>query len=140
MCTFTCVHLEKKRKLLTKPQARIEYGIRSAHVFIVLMIDACAAAGCQYKIQSSMLLRGVLSPRRIVRAASALQLPVLPRALLHNTTATMADAAAPAETLFEKIAAKKIPSVAVYEDELAYAFRDINPTVRSAELRMPGSS
>jgi hypothetical protein len=37
---------------------------------------------------------------------------------------------APAETLFEKIAAKKIPSTAVYEDELVYAFRDINPVVR----------
>ena len=31
------------------------------------------------------------------------------------------------ETLFEKIASKKIPSTPVYEDETVYAFRDINP-------------
>ena len=31
------------------------------------------------------------------------------------------------ETIFDKIAAKQIPSTVVYEDDLVYAFRDITP-------------
>lgn len=31
------------------------------------------------------------------------------------------------ESLFDKIASKQIPSTAVYEDDLVYAFRDISP-------------
>ncbi len=30
-------------------------------------------------------------------------------------------------TLFDKIVKKEIPSTKVYEDDIAYAFKDINP-------------
>lgn len=33
-------------------------------------------------------------------------------------------------TLFDKIVAKQIPANIIYEDDLALAFRDINPQVR----------
>ena len=40
-------------------------------------------------------------------------------------------------TIFDKILAKQIPSTAVYEDELCYAFRDINPQAPTHVLLIP---
>eukprot|EP01084_Bolivina_argentea_P313201 542359_1 len=40
-------------------------------------------------------------------------------------------------TLFDKILAKEIPSTAVYEDDLVYAFKDINPVARFHCLVIP---
>ena len=33
----------------------------------------------------------------------------------------------PDKTIFQRIIAREIPSTSVYEDEICYAFRDINP-------------
>jgi len=40
-------------------------------------------------------------------------------------------------TIFDKILAKEIPSEAVYEDELVYAFRDISPVAPTHVLLIP---
>ena len=40
-------------------------------------------------------------------------------------------------TIFDKIVAKTIPSTAVYEDELVYAFRDITPVAPTHILVIP---
>ncbi len=40
-------------------------------------------------------------------------------------------------SLFEKIAAKQIPSTKVYEDDTVYAFRDISPTAPVHVLVIP---
>ena len=40
-------------------------------------------------------------------------------------------------TLFDKIVAREIPSVAVFEDELVYAFRDISPTAPTHVVVVP---
>jgi histidine triad (HIT) family protein len=41
------------------------------------------------------------------------------------------------KTLFEKIAAREIPSTIVYEDDLVLAFRDINPQAPTHVLIVP---
>ena len=41
------------------------------------------------------------------------------------------------KTLFEKIAAREIPSQIVYEDELVFAFRDIKPGAPTHVLIVP---
>ena len=41
------------------------------------------------------------------------------------------------KTLFEKIAAREIPSAIVYEDDLVVAFRDINPEAPVHVLIVP---
>lgn len=41
------------------------------------------------------------------------------------------------KTLFEKIAAREIPSQIIYEDELVFAFRDIKPAAPTHVLIVP---
>src|SRR4051812_28822974 len=41
------------------------------------------------------------------------------------------------QTLFEKIAAREIPSEIVYEDDLVFAFRDIKPAAPTHVLIVP---
>ena len=41
------------------------------------------------------------------------------------------------KTLFEKIIAREIPAVIVYEDDLVLAFRDINPQAPTHVLLIP---
>jgi histidine triad (HIT) family protein len=41
------------------------------------------------------------------------------------------------DTLFDKIIRKEIPSEAVYEDDVVYAFRDINPQAPTHVLVVP---
>ena len=41
------------------------------------------------------------------------------------------------KTLFEKIAAREIPATIVYEDELVFALRDINPQAPKHVLMVP---
>jgi hypothetical protein len=41
-------------------------------------------------------------------------------------------------TIFDKIIDKSIPADVIYEDEVALAFRDINPTVRSSSFILQG--
>lgn len=41
------------------------------------------------------------------------------------------------KTLFEKIIAREIPAVIVYEDELVLAFRDLNPAAPTHVLIVP---
>lgn len=43
----------------------------------------------------------------------------------------------PEKTLFEKIAAREIPADIVFEDELCFAFRDINPQAPTHILIVP---
>jgi histidine triad (HIT) family protein len=45
--------------------------------------------------------------------------------------------AMPEKTLFEKIADREIPATLVYEDELCFAFRDINPQAPTHILIVP---
>ncbi len=45
--------------------------------------------------------------------------------------------AAGSSTIFDKILSKAIPSTVVWEDELAYAFRDISPVAPSHILVIP---
>lgn len=41
------------------------------------------------------------------------------------------------KTLFEKIVAREIPATIVYEDDLVFAFRDINPQAPKHVLMVP---
>jgi histidine triad (HIT) family protein len=41
------------------------------------------------------------------------------------------------KTLFEKIAAREIPAVIIYEDDLVFAFRDIHPQAPTHILIVP---
>ena len=42
-----------------------------------------------------------------------------------------------ADTIFDKILRKEIPSTAVYEDDEVYAFRDVNPQAPTHVLVIP---
>lgn len=44
---------------------------------------------------------------------------------------------APERTIFDRIVAKEIPSTTVYEDDQAYAFRDITPVAPTHILIVP---
>jgi len=41
------------------------------------------------------------------------------------------------KTIFQRIIAREIPSTSVYEDEICYAFRDINPQAPTHILIVP---
>ena len=41
------------------------------------------------------------------------------------------------KTIFEKIIAREIPSAVVYEDDLVFAFRDVNPQAPTHVLIVP---
>ena len=41
------------------------------------------------------------------------------------------------KTLFEKIAAREIPATIIYEDDLVFALRDINPQAPKHVLMVP---